>query len=481
MPTLFERLDTGVGGTDLSVKLTVQTGQLGSLATTVRSLITNPPSSLDDLTASLGDLPVPDLGVGPQFTGMLGDLRAAVPTDISSVIGPLTTGLGELETTIGPGLTNVLAGALDVVLAVERLATTDFRCLGVGAGARTGERERRSARPRQRGAPPPENGGRPAGGGTATATAATTASASRVNELLDRFPTPLTIPGFLGFVATLLDDPERDTLLPHVFPLLDGVRDPLLTLVAWDDMTGAEIRADFASTLGASRDLVAGVGAGAVGSVAADVVAASSGLPIPALAQIADGLAARLQELATAVTAGNLAGTGPAVGALNALLDQYDALRADLEEPLADLADLSSRVGAHPGRPRGPDDDCARRARRPRRDDRSRRDARRAARVRGRRARDPGARGAAVGVHRVAPGPRREARPERARGAARGRGRLGAAARSTRSTMRSSASRFKRRRSLRSSKRCSTASTSRRCAHRWSRRSASSAMRSSRS
>ena len=67
------------GGTDLSVKVSVQTGQLGSLATTVRSLIANPPSSLDDLTASLGDLPAPALGVGTQFTGMLGDLRAAVP------------------------------------------------------------------------------------------------------------------------------------------------------------------------------------------------------------------------------------------------------------------------------------------------------------------------------------------------------------------------------------------------------------------
>ncbi len=90
------------------------------------------------------------------------------------------------------------------------------------------------------------------------------------------------------------------------------------------------------------------VGAGAVGGVAADVVAATSGLPTAQLSQIADGLAARLQELGDAVTAGNLAGTGPAVGALNALLDQYDVLRADLEEPLADLADLSSRAGRRP-------------------------------------------------------------------------------------------------------------------------------------
>ena len=127
------------------------------------SLITNPPSSLDDLTASLGDLPVPDLGVGTQFTGMLGDLRAAVPTDISSVIGPLTTGLGELETTIGPGLTTVLAGALDVVLAVQRLATMDFRCLGVG-GSAVGERQRRSATTAENGGdPPPENGACDAG------------------------------------------------------------------------------------------------------------------------------------------------------------------------------------------------------------------------------------------------------------------------------------------------------------------------------
>jgi hypothetical protein len=345
VPTLFERLDTGVGGTDLSVKLTVQTGQLGSLATTVRALITNPPSSLDELTGSLGDLPVPDLGVGPQFTGMLGDLRAAVPTDISAVIGPLTTGLGQLAATVGPGLTSVLAGALDTVLAVQRLATMDFRCLGIGGGASANGAP---PPPENGGGPPPEDGAATSGGGTATATAATTASASRVNEVLDRLPTPLTIPGLLGFVATLLDDPERDTLFPHVFPLLDGVRDPLVTLVAWDDMTGAEIRADFASTLSASRDLVAGVGAGAVGSVAADVVAATSGLPATALAQVADGLAARLQELADAVAAGNLAGTGPAVGALNALLDQYDVLRADLEEPLADLADLSSRLGALP-------------------------------------------------------------------------------------------------------------------------------------
>ncbi len=139
----------------------VQTGQLGSLATTVRSLITNPPSSLDDLTASLGDLPVPDLGVGPQFAGMLGDLRAAVPTDISSVIGPLTTGLDELEATVGPGLTTVLAGALDVVLAVQRLATTDFRCLGIGGGTGANgnggppaarERRRPATRERRRGA-----------------------------------------------------------------------------------------------------------------------------------------------------------------------------------------------------------------------------------------------------------------------------------------------------------------------------------------
>ncbi len=349
MPTLFERLDTGVGGTDLSVKLTVQTGQLGSLATTVRSLITNPPSSLDDLTASLGDLQVPDLGVGPQFAGMLGNLRTAVPTDISSVIGPLTTGLGELETTIGPGLTTVLAGALDVVLAVQRLATTDFRCLGAGGGAGANGNGGPPPPPENGGDPPPENGGATqAGGGTATATAAATASATRLNTVLDRLPTPLTIPGFLGFVATLLDDPERDTLLPHVFPLLDGVRDPLVTLVAWDGMTGAEIRSDFAATLAATRDLVAGVGAGAVGSVAADVVAATSGLPTTPLSQIADGLAARLQELADAVTAGDLGGTGPAVGALNALLDQYDVLRADLEDPLTNLADLSSRVGALP-------------------------------------------------------------------------------------------------------------------------------------
>src|SRR3972149_1094757 len=53
MPTIFERINGALEGNDLSVRVTVQSETLSTLATTVAGLAQNPPDDLADLSSAL--------------------------------------------------------------------------------------------------------------------------------------------------------------------------------------------------------------------------------------------------------------------------------------------------------------------------------------------------------------------------------------------------------------------------------------------
>ncbi len=64
---------------------------------------------------------------GNDLLGSLTSVQGALPSDLSSVTGDLTSGLGSIGSSVTT-LTTTLASALQGVLAVAKIAQTDFRC-----------------------------------------------------------------------------------------------------------------------------------------------------------------------------------------------------------------------------------------------------------------------------------------------------------------------------------------------------------------
>ncbi len=335
MPTLFERLDQALEGNELDGRLAAQVGSLTAIVDVVSGLIANPPDELGDLQAAISELPLPDLQLGGEFSGTLDAIREALPSDLSSVTGDLLNGLQQLQTTVGTQLTQVLQDTLEVVLAIYRLTQIDFTCEEAAAP--------------EGGAGGPGGGTPPPGGGTPPPTQPHPVGAvvERTNGFLDLLPSPLNVEGFLAWLIQATDCAQRNALLPRNIPLYDDIRDPLETLVTWNGLTADQVRDQISAALADTAAFVRDSASFALAGPLADLSSLPASIGASTLRQIASDLAARLAELRTAVNSGDLSGTGPAVAAVNALLDQYAALRPTLEADVLPLLEpLQARLAA---------------------------------------------------------------------------------------------------------------------------------------
>jgi hypothetical protein len=347
MPTLFARIDTGLEGNDLSLRLATQVGNLTTVAATVASLTSNPPQGLSDLLRSLQELPLPDIQLGSELTTTLNQLQRIIPIDLSSITGALAIGFQQLQADIDHGALAVLQEAMGATLAIYQLMQTNMLCVDTGSSSAEG------------------TGGNGAGEGNGNGLGSETGSSSgdetssmppmpaalhQANAALDLLPTPLNVETFLTWLHQGTNIPARDALLPIPLPVIDDLRDPLDTLLTWQTMEVTQIRDHFADTLSATEALIRSSVDGALNPLVADLGYMIGVLPMAALAQIADGLTARLGELRTAMTVGDLSGTGPTIAAMNALLDQYEAMRPSLQVNVLDkLMALTERLNLLPG------------------------------------------------------------------------------------------------------------------------------------
>jgi hypothetical protein len=350
MPNLVARLEIGLNGNGVSANVGAQVGQLGAVGQAASALMDGETPGLATLRGALTELQIAPPELGGDLPGRFLALANAVPTDLS----PLTTGLlAPLESirgSVGGDLVAVLERILAVARAISDLTRVRFTCedeggatagtgTGTGAGAGAG-----SGGPGSGGA---SGSGAGSGGGSGTPTPVERATA-QVTLVLGLLPDPLDVPGVMRGLHALTAIPARDEMIPLSIPVLDDLRDPLDTLVTWEELNADGVRAHLAASLGQARAFLDGEVNAAleplarVGELAAHV-------DTGALAQIAGGLTARLGELRAAVNAGDLSGTGPAVQAIDALLDQWEALRPGLQaDVLAHLTSLEDRLEALP-------------------------------------------------------------------------------------------------------------------------------------
>ncbi len=352
MPTLFARMDAGLEGNDVSLRLTTQVGNLTAVATTVADLINSPPQSIGDLLRSLQELPLPDVRVGGDLAATLSRLQQAVPTDLSSVTGTLTVGLEQLQTHVNNEILAALREAIEATLAIDRLAQTDVLCADAG-GSGVGEAGENGASGNAGNGTGSGNGGSAggsSGSGGPSSAPPTPAAIHQANAALDRLPSPLNVETFLAWLYQGTDIPARDAILPIPLPVVDDLRDPLDTLLTWWAMDAAQIRGHLADTLSHVEAFVRAGVDGALSPLVADLNRTAGSLQTTALTQVADGLTTRLGELRAAIAAGDLSGVGPTVAAMNALLDQYETVRSTLQaDVLGELTTLTERLSLLPG------------------------------------------------------------------------------------------------------------------------------------
>src|SRR5215218_1469472 len=249
MPTIFERITGALADNHVSVQVTVQGGALTSTASLISGLIEKPPGELGSLSAALQALPLPGLAISGKYAQALTGLAGAVPTDLSSLTSGLTGGLGALGNEIG-GLTAPLGEVLEVVAAVYAATQADLLCTAKPAAPGGGAD----------GVPPPASGAG-GSGGTAGAPAGITTPApvQQLNGILDLFPQPLNLTSLLDWLYRILKVLDLSSFHIVQVPILDDLRDPLVTLITWRNaMSTAELVGHLHDSLNLLENTVAG-------------------------------------------------------------------------------------------------------------------------------------------------------------------------------------------------------------------------------
>jgi hypothetical protein len=320
MPTIFERISSALATNDVAVRVTVQGGALTNLATTVAELIQHPPNELGDLRAALQALPLPHLAISSDFAQTLAALAGAIPTDLSPITGGLTDSLGALTGQLG-GLTEPLGEVLEVVLAIYAATQVDLFCTQTSS---------------------------PGSGGTegAPSSATTPVPVQQLNSILDLFPQPLTLASLLDWLYLVLRNLNLSESPIVQVPILDDLRDPLVTLITWRNaMNTAELLGHLRQTLELLDNTIASSVDAVFTPIETALTAVHSQLPTATLSQVADDLAVHLGALRTAVLSSDLSTTAPAVAALNTLLDSYAVVQLTVQNNLAlHFATLDDRL-----------------------------------------------------------------------------------------------------------------------------------------
>ena len=147
-------------------------------------------------------------------------------------------------------LTTTLRNALQGVLAVAKIAQTDFRCAtgapeaaAVAAVAAAAAEEAAVAAAAAVAAlrPPAAN-------------PAATQQLDEVSGLLDKLPPDLDVGGVFELLHQMLSGDTVRDILPAIIPIVDEVEYLLETLAGWKGMSQSQVSAQLASTLGYGSD-----------------------------------------------------------------------------------------------------------------------------------------------------------------------------------------------------------------------------------
>ncbi|MDX9885493.1 hypothetical protein [Thauera sp.] len=325
MAGLLAQLDLTASGADLSAIAGGIGGAFGDLGKLIASWQSGPPGDFGSALAGLGGLAVPQLSGGFEFSASFGSLLPSLQGELGGLAQGLQGDIAALPERLGTDLQAAFAPLLARIGRLQALFGSDWRCgLGVTAGIEGSGGAGGGAGGGSAGSGSGSgSSGSASGNGTSSAPpsdagALDTAQVAAARSLIDTLPADLTLPSLLRWVHARVGTFRPGYFQLRSLPILDDLRDPLDTLVRWDDATAAAVEAELVHTVSELDKLIAFNTSGCITRAlpAADITAQSGTAVGTTGRSFVDAMAA----LATAAQAGNAAGAATALGTVQTTL-----------------------------------------------------------------------------------------------------------------------------------------------------------------
>lgn len=337
MPTLFESLGSISDSSTFSVDLAGQIGNLASVVDVVTNLINNPPDGLDGLMQLVGELPLPDFDLGDGLTSGFGAITAALPEDLGSVTGDITARLGDIESSVGNDISDIITSSLKAAMAIYQLTQLDWKCTVPGDSNAGGTADDSSGD--APGDAPVDTGD----GASEPHESNVKSSFSNAGAMLDLLPQPVTLKSSLIALNGLIDKVSK---LPVTLPVIDDLRDPLDVLVRFEEMDAAGVTASIEETFTDLSDFIREHNPKVFDPITTEMTAAiTTHLPLTDLTRVADGISNGFADLKTAIDAENYGETTAIIAAIDPILSQFQTIKENLPENYAEtLNSLEDKI-----------------------------------------------------------------------------------------------------------------------------------------
>jgi len=294
MPGLMDRIDSAVQGLDMVQLAGGVGGQIGGLGSTFSEWAQHPPGDFGSALSGLGSISLPQLSAGGDFQNTLGGLGASLQGQLGPLSGDLVAHVGSLPEMLQKQVTEALQPLFDRIAAMQALLTSDWSCGLLPVLTPPPAPVPPAPPPGAPAPPPPPPAPAPAG-------ALTPSQVDSAKAAIDSLPADLDVPSLLRWLHERVGTFRPDYFTVRSLPVLDDIRDPLDTLVRWDDATGPALQAELTQTLTTLAAVVRTHTSGVFTRAVPPSLVAS--LPLAALGTAAQGYATAVEALADSVQA----------------------------------------------------------------------------------------------------------------------------------------------------------------------------------
>ncbi len=311
MPTVIERIgsvDTG----GLEQQLAAQVGALRQAIALAGPLLDGKTPDIGTLTGRLGGLRTPSFD-GSSFRVALDQAVSLTPGDLTAVVGPLGSRFAEMTTLVEERLTPLLRDAVAAARAIQHLLNVRLGCLD---GIRNARPSPAPGEPAPGDPPPP---GR---------VAVAAQQVAQVDAVLSQLPDTVDAGVLLQLLLMLLGSKPRDRFFAINLPVVDDLLEPLQTLAAWATLDQDGVAAHMAASIDALTARIRQSAPLPLADLAATLDTLAPQWRAGALASATDAIADGMTALEDALRNADEAAAATLLTAVNAAIDDYEAIRA---------------------------------------------------------------------------------------------------------------------------------------------------------
>lgn len=336
MAGLLIQLDLSVSGIDLPAIVGGVSNAFSELGKQINAWQDGAPGEFGAALSGLGGLPIPQLSVSLDLSVSFNRLLPDLEHELGSFAQRLETDIATLAAYFDPDRidgVSLQSAFAPLVARIERLQTlfsSDWHCgLAPAPPVRLEEDDDDNETSSAPSSPEPN----------VAVSTLSEAQVAAARALIDTLPAELSVPTLLRWIHARVGTFRPAYFQLRSLPILDDLRDPLDTLIRWDDADTAAVHNELQTTLAELGTLLATQTHGHLERIRS--AASPSALPGAALGDHARSFIDALATLATTVQ------TGTAAAIDSALAAAQNALTPLATASLAILADEAVHQQAH--------------------------------------------------------------------------------------------------------------------------------------